>query len=267
MRTRADAAHLLSMMGAHHSISGAAAWIAITSTAPHTLGLHPLPTSSVVIGALVTAGAALLPDADHHNGTIAHSAGPLSHSIASVAEHMSGGHRHGMHSLLAVAGFTVGTVLAGHWHATVPVLGYIPAGSALIFLALIAFASKALRLSRGGIVKLWAPAIVIAAAVLHFAPEQMAWLPISVMVGVIIHLLGDMLTVGGVPVLWPWIPKPPKSVQAMPLLSRMWMRNGYMAIPVLGKTGSVMEWALCVALSAYTLYGLAATTGLVSVAA
>lgn len=137
------------MMGAHHSISGAAAWIAITSTAPYTLGVHPLPAASVALGALVTAGAALLPDADHHNGTIAHSAGPLTQGLAG-AEHLSGGHRHGLHSLLAVAGFTVTTVLAARWSATVPVLGQIPAGSALIFLALVAFATKALHLSRGG---------------------------------------------------------------------------------------------------------------------
>lgn len=82
------------------------------------------------------------------------------------------------------------------------------------------------------------------------------------LVGVVVHLLGDMLTVGGVPLLWPWIPKPPKSVQATPVLSRIWLRNGYVALPVLGKTGSVAEWVLCAALTAYTVYGLAATLGL-----
>lgn len=249
-------------MGAHHAISGAAAWAAITSTAPYTLGLDPMPVHSVVIGSLVTAGAALLPDVDHHNGTIAHSAGPLTQGVAVAAGAVSGGHRHGMHSLLAVAGFTAGTLALGRWEAVVPVFGRIPVGSALLLLALVAFATKALRFSRGGIAKLWAGAAVVVAGVLWFAPDQLAWLPLSVMVGVIVHLLGDMLTVGGVPLLWPWIPKPSKAWLANPFLARVWMRNGYMALPVLGKTGSVREWVLCAGLTGYVGYALLATTGL-----
>lgn len=253
------------MLGTHHAISGAAAWVAVTSTAPHTLGLDPMPTQAVVIGSLVTAGAALLPDVDHHNGTIAHSAGPLTQGVAAAAGAVSGGHRHGMHSLLAVAGFTVGTILLGHWHAMVPVLGPIPAGSALLLLALVAFATKALRMTRGGTVKLWVTAAVLVAAVLALAPEQLEWLPLSVMVGVIVHLVGDMLTVGGVPLLWPWIPKPSKAWGTNPVLSRIWMRNGYMAVPVLGRTGSARERVLGVALTVYTGYALLGTLGLVPV--
>lgn len=253
------------MMGAHHAISGAAAWVAITSTAPYTLGLDPLPASSVVVGSLVTAGAALLPDVDHHNGTIAHSGGLVTRAAAAVTQTASGGHRHGMHSILAVVGFTLGAVALGRWEAQVPVFGTIPAGSALLLLALVAFATKALRISRGGIVKLWTGAAVVVAGVLWFAPDQLAWLPLSVMVGVIVHLLGDMLTKGGVPLLWPWIPKPSKAWSATPFLSRLWMKNGYMAVPVLGRTGSKREWVLCVGLTAYTGYALLATTGLLVV--
>lgn len=254
-------------MGAHHAVSGAAAWVAVTSTVPHTLGWDPMPTHSVVLGALVTAGAALLPDVDHHNGTIAHSAGPLSQAVSAVAETAAGGHRHGMHSLLAVAGFTAGTVALRAWEATVPVFGLIPIGSALLLLALIAFATKALRLSGGGILKLWVGAALVVAGVLWFAPDQLEWLPLSVMVGVIVHLIGDMLTVGGVPLLWPWIPKPSKAWAATPVLNRIWMRNGYMALPVLGKTGSVREWFLFAGLIGYAGYGLLATTGLIAVGA
>ena len=87
------------------------------------------------------------------------------------------------------------------------------------------------------------------------------------MIGVIVHLIGDMLTVGGVPLLWPWIPKPSKALQATPVLNRMWMRNGYMAVPVLGRTGSIREWFLFVILSGYTLYVLATTAGLLTVVA
>jgi membrane-bound metal-dependent hydrolase YbcI (DUF457 family) len=218
----------------------------------------------VLVGALVTAGAALLPDVDHQNATIAQSGGMLTKGVAAVAGAASGGHRHGMHSILAIAGFTVGTVLAGRWDATVPVLGVIPAGSALLMLALIAFAAKALKFSRGGAVKLWASAAVFVTAILVLAPEQLVWLPKSVMIGVILHLLGDIITTGGVPLLWPWVPKPPRSVAASPMLNAMWKPNGYLSVPVLGDAGSAREWVLCTGLSAYTLYALAATIGLFS---
>lgn len=252
------------MMGIHHSISGSAAWVAVTSTVPYTLGLDPLPVSSVLLGALVTAGAALLPDADHHNATIAQSGGFVTKGIAGVASTVSGGHRHGMHSILAIGGFTLGAVLAARWEATVPVLGLIPAGSALLMLALVAFASKALHFSKGGMLKLWAGAALVVIAVLQFAPQELEWLPKSVMLGVILHLLGDIITVGGVPLLWPWIPKPPKSLEHAPILNAMWQQNGYMAVPVLGKAGSKREWVMCAGLSVYAVYALGATAGLFS---
>lgn len=255
------------MMGAHHAISGAAAWIAVTSTVPFTLALDPLPVSSVMLGALVTAGAALLPDVDHHSSTIARSGGVITRGVAAVAGAVSGGHRHGMHSILAVAGFTVGTVLASRWETVVPGLGLVPVGSALLLLALVVFASKALQTPRGGAAERWLGAALFVAVVLEVAPEQLAWLPTSVMVGVVVHLIGDMITTGGVPLLWPWVPKPPHAMAAMPVMSTMWKSNGYLAVPVLGHTGSAREWALCAGLSAYTLYGLAATGGLLAVVA
>lgn len=254
------------MMGAHHAVSGAAAWVAITSTVPHALGWHPMPVASVVVGAAVTAGAALLPDADHHNGTIAHSAGALSQAAATTVEHMSGGHRHGLHSILAVAALTFGAVEAGRWYRVVPVLGLIPAGSALLFVALIAFMVKALHLTRGGIVALWSTAAVAGLVVLVWSPTILGLLPSAVALGAIVHLVGDMLTTGGVPLLWLWRPLPPRGIADSPVLSSIWKPNGYLALPVLGDTGSVREIVLFGALSAYTLYVLSATTGLLTVA-
>ena len=247
------------MMGGHHAICGAAAWVTITSSAPYMLGAHPLPARSVLIGAVVTAGAALLPDVDHHNATIAHSGGLVTQTIADVAETVSGGHRHGLHSLLAVVGFTAATWAAQFWQATVPVLGLIPAGSLLLLLALIAFGSRALKLSRGGALKLWVSAAVAAVGILYFAPQELDWLPMSVLIGVVVHLVGDLMTVGGLPLLWPWIPKPPGSVEYMPVLRRLWQPNGYVAVPILGKAGSFREWVLCGVLSIYLLYGLTVT--------
>ncbi|RYV51580.1 metal-dependent hydrolase [Pengzhenrongella frigida] len=249
------------MMGGHHAISGAAAWVAVTAAAPFTLGLNPLPASSVLLGAVVTAGAALLPDLDHRSATIARSGGMVTWGVSTAASVTSGGHRHGLHSLLAVVGFTFGTTLAGRWEAVVPVFGLIPAGSALLLLALVAFSTRALDITRGGDVVLWLSAAVAVVVVLAVAPEQLEWLPTSVMIGVVVHLLGDLITTGGIPLLWPWMPRPPRAVSRIPGMRKVWRSGGYLALPVLGNAGSKREWVLCAGLSVYALYGLAASAG------
>lgn len=244
------------MMGKSHAISGAAAWVAVTSTAPFALGLAPLPASSILLGSIVTAGAALLPDADHHNGTIARSGGAITRTAAAAVGKASGGHRHGLHSLLAIVGFYVAALFAAKWEATVPFFGLIPAGSTLMLIALLAFATKALRLQKGGAIKLWATSLVAALTLLYFAPAELAWVPMAVLVGVILHLIGDFITTGGLPLFWPVTIKPPKSIANDPVLGKIWQRNGYFALPVLGNTGSARETILVVALSAYAIVGL-----------
>lgn len=249
------------MMGANHAVGGAAAWVAVTSTAPYTLGLSPLPVASVLLGALVTAGAALLPDVDQHSSTIANAGGMATRSVAAVAGALSGGHRHGTHSLLAIAAFTFGTVMAARWKVVVPVLGLAPIGSALMLLALIAFATRAVRVCGGGVMP-WVAAATVVAVVLTVAPGQLTWLPTSVLVGVVVHLLGDITTTEGVPLLWPWVPKPPRFVTSIPLASNIWKPNGFLAVPVLGSSGSARQQVLCAGLSLYTLYGIVATVAL-----
>lgn len=249
------------MMGTHHAVSGAAAWVAVTSTVPGALGWHPLPTASVVAGALLTAGASLVLDIDHHGSTAAHSGGIVTRAIASGVEAVAG-HRGALHSIVAVGALTLGAVLAGHWQANLPVVGVVPLGSVLVFTLLLALASKVFRLNGPRLAGLWGGSLIAAAVVMFLAPEQLEWLPLSVMVGAIVHLVGDGLTTEGVPLLWPLRPKPPKGLREAPVVSAIWKRNGNFAIPVLGHTGSLIEWGLFVALSAYTLYVLASTTGL-----
>lgn len=61
------------MMGYGHAAMGAAGFLALTSSSSLALGIAPQPLPVVAAGALLTAGAALLPDLDHHDGTIAKS--------------------------------------------------------------------------------------------------------------------------------------------------------------------------------------------------
>ena len=102
------------MMGITHATSGAAAWIAITSTMPAlSLGAYPLDPVGVLVGTAVCAGAALLPDADHHSATIAQAVPVLGRLTAATIGTLSGGHRHGAHSPIALA-----IVAAGAWALT-----------------------------------------------------------------------------------------------------------------------------------------------------
>src|SRR5690625_1275056 len=103
-------------MGGHHAISGAAAWLALTGSASlggYRLGggVLDLAGPEVLAGAVVAAGAALLPDIDHPSATIARSAGTAS-KLASSAVGSAAGHRGATHTLLAVVVFTVLGALA-----------------------------------------------------------------------------------------------------------------------------------------------------------
>jgi len=247
------------MMGTSHAISGAAAWVAVSATAVPALGLYPLQPSAVVLGSLVCAGAALLPDADHHNATIAHSVPVAGRVAAGAVGALSGGHRHGAHSLLAVIAVIAAT--AGLSFLTWTPEGWdhpLQIGSAAAVAACTAFAVKVLKLVKGWPLA-WLVGLLMAGGVLLWAPDQFAWLPVCVGLGFGVHLLGDALTIEGVPFLWPLNPKAPKVVQAVPVLNTMWKSNGYFAVPVLGHAGSWREWLFTIPLTAYTLWGVGAS--------
>tara|TARA_R110002051_G_scaffold314950_4_gene392661 strand:+ start:7271 stop:8059 length:789 start_codon:yes stop_codon:yes gene_type:complete len=245
------------MMGANHAITGAAGWVALTASAPVlTSGLLPLGPVGVFTGAIVCAGAALLPDADHHNGTIAHSVPVVGTVVAGAIGQMAGGHRQGLHSLLATGGVLALSLLLGVVQVETELFGQMPVGAGVATMALVAFAAKALKLTHGSWVLPWILGFFTAAGIIFFAPTEINWLPVAITVGFIIHLLGDMLTIGGVPLLWPLKPKPLLWWQALPILNSIWQKNGYFALPILGKTGSVREWILGTAVTLYVTYVL-----------
>ncbi|WP_371203501.1 metal-dependent hydrolase [Microbacterium sp. BWT-B31] len=246
-------------MGSSHAISGAAAWVAVTATAVPALGLYPLAPSAVLLGALVAAGAALLPDADHHNATIAHSVPVLGKVAAGAVETLSGGHRHGMHSLLALVGVITATIGLSFVQWTPQGWDHpLQFGSAAAVAACTAFAVKVLTL-----VKSWSTAWLVgalaAAAVLASGPHAVSWLPVCIGVGFVAHLIGDVLTVEGVPILWPLRWRAPRFVRGLPIVSQVWKANGSFAIPILGHAGSKREWLLTLPLACYALWGLGAS--------
>jgi membrane-bound metal-dependent hydrolase YbcI (DUF457 family) len=164
------------------------------------LSHQPLTVADIVLGAFATAGAALLPDLDHPDGTIAHFLGPISHAFCRFVEKVSGGHRHATHSFLFVALVTFGTWEgAEHWGR--------PFVLAILYI-LYSLAVRALHLCPPGKgIHSWGVVQILAisgtAASYEYLPKNPAWLPAAVGLGALVHLVGDCLTKEGCPLLWP----------------------------------------------------------------
>src|SRR5699024_6283746 len=146
---------LFIMMGGHHAVSGAAAWLAVTGSATIGdralgAGMLDLTGPEVLAGTVVATGAALLPDIDHPSATIARSAGAISR-LASSAISSAAGHRGATHTLLAVAVFTLAGVMAGRadWAVHAPVVGQVEIATTAVVTLLCAFAVRALKLTTG----------------------------------------------------------------------------------------------------------------------
>ena len=195
----------------------------------------------------------MAPDADHGQASITHSLPPVTKWMAQGIGVVSGGHRHGTHSFIGVAVFALFTYLMSFWVTDIE--GRTAAlGSGLIAVFLVAFATKTFGLHRsigtgfvgdilGTAAGPWLVALGTAGVATYYFDERWSWLPLCMAVGTFIHVLGDGLTVQGVPWLWPWNPKPPKWVKDNPILKQLWLPNGYFRLPLLGSTGGSEEKA------------------------
>jgi membrane-bound metal-dependent hydrolase YbcI (DUF457 family) len=96
----------------------------------------------------------------------------------------------------------------------------------------------------------------MAGLVTVYAPDQWTWLPTSMLIGVAVHIVGDLITTGGVPLLWPLVVRPPKLLRRLPLLRNVWRPNGALSVPLLGRAGSKREWLVLIPVSAYAMVGM-----------
>ncbi|KUH36590.1 MULTISPECIES: metal-dependent hydrolase [Streptomyces] len=229
------------MMGPAHSLSGAAAWLGV-GAATAAAG-HAMPWPVLVVGALICAGAALAPDLDHKSATISRAFGPLSKWVCEVVDKLSyaaykatrtradprrsGGHRTLTHTWVwAVAigaGASALAVQCGRW-------GVLALLFVHVVLAVEGLLWRAARVSSDILVWLlgaagaWILAGILdqpgnGANWLFEAPgQEYLWLGLPVVLGALVHDVGDALTVSGCPILWPipiggkrWYPiGPPK---------------------------------------------------------
>lgn len=180
------------MQARGHALSGAAAFLAVAPT----LSIAP---AAVVVGTLLSAGAATAPDLDHPGSTISRSGGLTTRAVGSVVRMLAGGHRQATHSLLfvAAAGSAVQLFVVDPG-AVVP--------AAVIVAVLVAVAGPLLAESFGGrasVVAFLAAAAGSAALVLTGRVPVGGWFTVAVAGGMLVHVVGDMLTPDGVPLLWP----------------------------------------------------------------
>jgi membrane-bound metal-dependent hydrolase YbcI (DUF457 family) len=198
------------MMGHTHALSGAAAWLLV---AP---GLAALPTAGglpgelapmvvnmlspmeLTAGALICAGAAMLPDLDHPHATIAQTFGPATWVLSKAFNWASGGHRHATHSLLFAIVAGVGSQLLADRY---------PVGRDIVVILMIGLALRAIGVGIPG--KTITSALMniglTAAAFVFFHLHYVGylWLGLAIAIGCLAHVVGDCLTERGCPVLWP----------------------------------------------------------------
>jgi membrane-bound metal-dependent hydrolase YbcI (DUF457 family) len=198
------------MMGHSHALSGAALWLlaapglaALPSLGGMAGDLTPvvanmLSPAELIAGALVCAGAAMLPDLDHPHSTIAQTFGPVTWVLSKAVNWLSGGHRHMTHSLFFVVAAGVGAhLLAGRY----------PIGRDIMVVLLIGLALRAIGI---GIPHRTITSALVNAGLtagmflfLHSRDVGYLWLGLAVAIGCLAHVLGDCMTERGCPVLWP----------------------------------------------------------------
>lgn len=170
------------MMGITHGVSGATIWVASTT-------ILDLPPDQVLLGGVLTMGASILPDIDHPNSTVSRSLGKLSQGFAWLVSNIAGGHRNGTHSIIGVLillGIALLTTYTG--------FGWIWVW--LMLLSTLVLVGK----ERGLLIGVVSGILTL----VWYQIEDPGMLPVVCLIlGTIIHILGDMITHGGCPLLYP----------------------------------------------------------------
>ena len=178
------------MLGRDHALSGSLAFAALAPV------LRPSPVG-LAAGVALTGGAALLPDFDEPGSTIARTAGFLTVSFAWLVRTVSRGHRKGSHCLFGITAFA-----AAGWAAVRFDGGRAGQVALWLFLSLLlAAAVRAVRLHRHHGDALG----VTAAAAMVWWHAGLTLAPLCIGLGAFVHVIGDMATDSGVPLLFPLV--------------------------------------------------------------
>lgn len=227
-------------MGRTHAASGAVAWLAAAGVAA-SVG-HPMHVTTVVFGAVATAGAALLPDLDHPCSTVARTAGPVSQAVCrGIARGCAwvhaatrttkdrpdlDGHRTLSHTAVAAVVFGLLATSVGLFGAR--------AGSVVVATLVTLGLRGVVRRRRHRLVPLAGGLLTGLAG--WFLLLSTWWLGIAVTLGCLTHCLGDAMTNSGCPIVWP-----------VKIRGQRWYRLGTPRVVRFG-TGGVAEQVVAVLL-------------------
>ncbi|WP_433223880.1 metal-dependent hydrolase [Dactylosporangium sp. CS-047395] len=208
-------------MGSSHAVSGAAGWLG--GCALLAAAGAPVGPPVVVVGTVIAAGAALLPDCDHPSSCVAYTFGPVSRFLcrrigrACAVLHARtrtpldvrdlDGHRTLTHTVLFA--LVTGLLAAvGGWFGGI-------AAAAVVTFATTGLAIRALWPKRKrGTLGATLGGLLTAAALVTFGPaDGWWWLGLPVAFGCLAHIAGDAMTNTGVPALFP-----------LPIGGRRWRR-------------------------------------------
>ncbi|MDG4823875.1 metal-dependent hydrolase [Asanoa sp. WMMD1127] len=222
------------MMGKSHALSGAVGWLGgCAGLVAAGQAVSPL---SIVAGAAVAGGFALLPDIDHPGSTVSRTLGPITRLISrgvsdaaaafgkATCDHCErrpgqGGHRLITHTVPFALGVTVLAALAGRlWGVTtsIVIVGFAvwlathtalrPNTRSEIVDALIPGRIRGRRARKysaalGSLIA----AVVVAVTVREVAEPGASWWWVGLAAGwgTLAHSLGDSLTHWGSPLFWP----------------------------------------------------------------
>jgi membrane-bound metal-dependent hydrolase YbcI (DUF457 family) len=159
----------------------------------------------------------VLPDIDHQDTSVSSSFGFLTEAFSRLVALLSGGHRHGTHSIVGIAVFTAGSYFAGQYQLSGPkVTGFgHPAFSwhlvpAVLFMSLLYSAAlRALHVGghHGDLLGIGAAIVTAYTGAdlvrLPVGSWHVPMLAIAVALGCAAHIAGDELTHGGCPIFWP----------------------------------------------------------------
>jgi membrane-bound metal-dependent hydrolase YbcI (DUF457 family) len=214
------------MMGPAHSLSGAAAWLGVGAAAAALDRAMPWPV--LAVGALICAGAALAPDLDQRSATISRAFGPISRGLCAVIDKLaegvyngtrdsserrrSGGHRTLTHTLpwalMIGAGFSAAAVYGGRWAVLVILFIHVVLAVEGLLWRMARVSSDVLVWMLGA-TSAWILTNVLSgpgngSEWLFGDPAlRYVWLGLPVVLGALVHNIGDALTISGCPILWP----------------------------------------------------------------
>jgi len=210
------------MLGRDHALVGGVGYLAI---APVILG-HGATWQTLGVGCVTSAAFALLPDIDEPGSTVSRKLGPISRSVSKFTNKIAGGHRQATHSLLFAAIIGVGAWFCTQHRLAIAIV--VAASFLLVFRMLL---PRMIRYS--GLVSMGMLALGGGSAWWIFHDYHQAfsvgpwWFILATGGGCIWHLVGDSLTVEGVP--WFWLP-------GIHPLQRI-----RLAVPLVGHCGSARE--------------------------